>query len=105
MELLYWFQSIRTPVLDAVMSTVTHLGEETFFMLAALMVFWCVDKRRGYYLLTVGFVGTLINQWLKIACRIPRPWVLDPGQRQAKIGQPFACGWCAQEADSANLGN
>lgn len=78
MELLYWFQSIRTPVLDAVMSLVTHLGEETFFMLAALIVFWCVDKRRGYYLLTVGFVGTLINQWLKIACRIPRPWVQDP---------------------------
>ena len=47
-------------------------------MLAALLVFWCVDKRRGYYLLTVGFVGTLINQWLKIICRVPRPWVRDP---------------------------
>ncbi|WP_074836961.1 DUF3565 domain-containing protein [Pseudomonas deceptionensis] len=34
-----------------------------------------------------------------------RPWVLDPEQRQAKIGQPFDCGWCAQNADSANLGN
>lgn len=78
MELLYWFESIRTPVLDTVMSLITHLGEETFFMLAALLVFWCVDKRRGYYLLTVGFVGTLINQWLKIICRVPRPWVQDP---------------------------
>ena len=78
MELLYWFESIRTPVLDTVMSLITHLGEETFFMLAALLVFWCVDKRRGYYLLTVGFVGTLINQWLKIVCRVPRPWVRDP---------------------------
>lgn len=78
MELLYWFESIRTPVLDAFMGLVTHLGEETFFMLAALFVFWCVDKRRGYYLLTVGFVGTLLNQWLKIVCRIPRPWVKDP---------------------------
>ena len=47
-------------------------------MAAALYVFWCVDKRRGYYLLSVGFVGTLANQWLKIACRIPRPWVRDP---------------------------
>lgn len=78
MELLYWFESIRTPVLDTVMSLITHLGEETFFMLAALLVFWCVDKRRGYYLLAVGFVGTLINQWLKIVCRVPRPWVRDP---------------------------
>ena len=78
MELLYWFASIRNPVLDVVMSLVTHLGEEPFFMVGALFVFWCVDKRRGYYLLSVGFVGTLINQWIKIAARVPRPWVKDP---------------------------
>ena len=78
MELLYWFETIRTPALDAAMSLVTRLGEETFFMVAALFVFWCVDKRKGYYLLSVGFVGTLINQWLKIVCRVPRPWVRDP---------------------------
>ena len=48
-------------------------------MAAALLVLWCVDKRRGYYLLTVGFAGTLASQWLKIACRVPRPWVRDPG--------------------------
>ncbi len=78
MSLLYWFESVRTPVLDTFMSLVTHLGEETFFMVAGLFVFWCVDKRKGYYLLTVGFVGTLVNQWLKIVCRIPRPWVRDP---------------------------
>lgn len=78
MELLYWFESVRTPVMDTLMSLVTHLGEETFFIAAALFVFWCVDKRRGYYLLSVGFTGTLVNQWLKIVCRVPRPWVRDP---------------------------
>ena len=93
MELLYWFQSIRTPALDTVMSLVTHLGEETFFMLAALIVFWCIDKRRGYYLLTVGFVGTLINQWLKIACRIPRPWVQDPNFTIVEAARAEATGY------------
>lgn len=98
MELLYWFESIRTPVLDVIMSTVTRLGEETVFMLIAMLVFWCVDKRRGYYLLSVGFVGTLINQWLKIVCRIPRPWVLDPdftiveSAREAASGYSFPSG-------------
>lgn len=98
MELLYWFESIRMPALDAVMSVVTRLGEETFFMLAALLVFWCMDKRRGYYLLTVGFVGTLINQWLKITCRIPRPWIKDPNftivesARAAATGYSFPSG-------------
>lgn len=34
-----------------------------------------------------------------------RAWVLDPVQRIEKIGQPFACGWCAQGPVSDNLGD
>ncbi|MFI8610026.1 DUF3565 domain-containing protein [Pseudomonas sp. NPDC077649] len=26
-----------------------------------------------------------------------RPWVLDPEQRQARLGSAFPCGWCATE--------
>ena len=77
MQILYALESIRTPWLDAVMAVVTHLGEETVFMVAALLVFWCVSKRQGYYLLAVGFAGTVLNQFLKLLFRIPRPWVLD----------------------------
>lgn len=93
MELLYWFESIRTPVLDTVMSLVTRLGEETFFMIAALFVFWCWDKRRGYYLLAVGFAGTLASQWLKIACRVPRPWVIDPDFTIVESAREAATGY------------
>ncbi|HEY1028595.1 MAG TPA: DUF3565 domain-containing protein [Pseudomonas sp.] len=25
-----------------------------------------------------------------------RSWILDPAQRQARLGDPFPCGWCAQ---------
>ncbi|MGZ0705653.1 DUF3565 domain-containing protein [Pseudomonas sp. L5B5] len=32
-----------------------------------------------------------------------RAWVLDPARRAEKIGQPFACGWCAQDAGNDNL--
>ena len=98
MQLLYWFESIRTPALDTIMSLVTRLGEESFFLLAALLVFWCVDKRRGYYLMTVGFVGTLVSQWLKVVCAVPRPWVKDPdftiveSARAAATGYSFPSG-------------
>lgn len=78
LDFLRALASIRTPLLNTLMAAVTHLGEETFFMVLALLVFWCVDKRRGYYLLLVGFAGTIANQMLKITFRIPRPWVLDP---------------------------
>lgn len=77
MQFLYWLEAHRAPWLDAVMSTVTHLGAETAFIVIAIAVFWCVNKRHGYYLLAIGFMGTLFNQFLKLCFRIPRPWVLD----------------------------
>ena len=78
MQFLHWLESIRTPFGDAFFSTITHLGEETVFMVIAIVAFWCLSKYKGYYLLTVGFFGTILNQFLKLLCRIPRPWVKDP---------------------------
>lgn len=78
MAFLHLLEGIRFPVLDELMLLVTHLGEETAFLVIALIVFWCVDKYHGYYLLGVGLVGNLANQFLKITCRIPRPWVREP---------------------------
>ncbi len=78
MEFLKLLQSIRTPVGDFLMATITHLGEETLFMAIGMLFLWCIDKKRGYYILFAGFTGTILTQFLKITCRIPRPWVLDP---------------------------
>ena len=78
MEVLRFLEGIRTPALDGFFAAVTHLGEETLFILAGLLFFWCIDKKKGYYLLSVGFVGTLLNQFLKLLCQVPRPWVQDP---------------------------
>ena len=78
MEFLYFLEGLRTPVGDAFFSLITHLGEETLFIIAGLLIFWCINKWEGYYLLTVGLSGTVINQFLKLWFRIPRPWVKDP---------------------------
>lgn len=78
MEFLYFLESLRTPLVNVVMQLITELGSEVFFLVAALVTYWCIDKRRGYYLMAVGFLGTILNQFLKLLCRVPRPWVKDP---------------------------
>ena len=78
MDFLYALEGIRTPALDAVMSAITQLGGEVVFMAVAIIAFWCVNKNLGYYILTTGFAGTVFNQFLKITCRVDRPWVRDP---------------------------
>lgn len=77
MELLYLLEKIRLPILNEFMLGITYLGDEIAFLAIALILFWCVDKRQGYFILSVGFVGTLLNQFLKLWFRVPRPWILD----------------------------
>lgn len=98
MEFLYMLEKIRIPILNEFMLAITTLGEETAFLIIALVLFWCVDKYIGYYTLTVGFVGTITNQFMKLLFRIPRPWVLDSNftileqARQAATGYSFPSG-------------
>lgn len=98
MEFLYWLESIRRPVLNEIMLGITTLGEETAFLVLAMIFFWCVDKKRGYLLMSVGFIGTMANQFMKLWFRIPRPWVLDENftileqAREAATGYSFPSG-------------
>ena len=102
MKVLYALESIRTPWLDTVMAAITHLGEETVFMVAALFVFWCVSKRHGYYLLAIGFAGTVLNQFLKLLFRIPRPWVLDSNFTIVESARAQATGYSFPSGHSQN---
>ena len=45
MTILKWLEGQRTPWLDGLMSAITELGDETIFMLAGLVILWCVNKR------------------------------------------------------------
>ena len=98
MSFLYFLENLRNPVLDFLFSAVTLFGEETVFMAIGMIVFWCVSKQKGYYLLSVGFVGTVLNQFLKMLFRVPRPWVKDPNftivesAREAASGYSFPSG-------------
>lgn len=98
MAFLHLLESIRNPVLDILFQFITLFGEETIFILFGLLFFWCIDKHEGYFLLCVGLMGTVINQFLKLFLRIPRPWVRDPSftivesAREAATGYSFPSG-------------
>ena len=78
MRFLYVLEHLRRPARDAFFSAVTYCGDELAFL--------------------VGLFGTLGNQYLKLLCRVPRPWVLDPdftiveSARAAATGYSFPSG-------------
>ena len=102
MQFLYLLEKIRMPILNEFMLLITHFGEETAFLVAALIVFWCVDKYKGYYMMLVGFAGTIINQFLKLACRVPRPWVKDPNFTILEQAREEATGFSFPSGHSQN---
>ena len=102
MELLYWLESIRNPVLDGFFSAITYLGSEIVFMILALAIYWCVSKSQGLYLLSVGCLGTTLNQFLKITCRIPRPWVRDPDFTIVESARADATGYSFPSGHTQN---
>ena len=103
MKLLYFFESIRNPVFDFFFSMITHIGEETVFLAFAIIFFWCVNKREGYYILITGLVGTVVNQILKLAFRIPRPWVKDPSFTIVESAREQATGYSFPSGHTQNV--
>ena len=93
MAFLYFLEQIRIPAADTFFSLITHLGEETIFTVLAVIVFWCINKRNGYYLLAVGYMGTVLSQFLKLVFCIPRPWVIDPNFTIVESARTQATGY------------
>lgn len=78
MAFLRWLEQMRNPVLDCIFSAITTLGQESIFIIIGLIFIWCINKKYGYFLMCVGAAEVIINQFLKMVFRIPRPWVNDP---------------------------
>ncbi len=103
MDFLRFLESIRTGVGEFFFATVTHLGEEVFFLSIAILFYWCISKRQGYYILITGVVGSVINQWLKILCRIPRPWIIDPNFKPVGDAVAEATGYSFPSGHTQNI--
>ena len=98
MDFLRILEGLRTPFLDGFFSLITEIGGETVFLVISIVFFWCINKREGYYILLTGLFGTLLNQAMKLAFRVPRPWVIDKNftivesAREAATGYSFPSG-------------
>ena len=102
MGFLKLLEGLRNPFCDGLMNVLTLMGDETVFLVACLVVFWCVCKQEGYFLLTSGLGGTVLNQWLKIVCRVPRPWVVDESFTIVEKARAGATGYSFPSGHSQN---
>jgi len=93
MSFLILLESIRTPVLTAIMSAVTWLGHELLPIAIICIFYWCVNKKLAYKAGFSFFFSGLTVQTLKITFRIERPWILDPGFKPVESAVEEATGY------------
>ncbi|MDR2899902.1 MAG: phosphatase PAP2 family protein [Treponema sp.] len=82
-DLIKVIQLIENPVLSAVLVFITTLGAGVFYMLALFFIIWCVDDRMGIRLAVLTLVSAWANSLLKVTCKQPRPYNLDPSVGRA----------------------
>ena len=79
-DYLLWLQGVRESLGQGVEKVVAFMGDEFGIMLliaAALITYWCVDKRTGVFVTFSFCVGNLIAQVAKCIACVYRPWILD----------------------------
>ena len=73
LEVIRYLQSFSSPFMDMFAQGITMLGEDTLFILLAVILIWCVDKKFGYKFGFVALTSALVNITLKNIFKSPRP--------------------------------
>ncbi len=102
MQFLEFLSNFRTPLLDKFFLLLTNLGGEMVFIAVAVIMFWCFSKKDGFLLLSIGFFGTIINQFLKISFQILRPWDINPSFEAVPEAIPDASGFSFPSGHTQN---
>ena len=75
---LLWLQGIREslpPLFEQLFVAVSAIAASSALIVIPALLFWCLDKRAGRYVLFTFALGTLVNQFVKNTVCAYRPWV------------------------------
>jgi membrane-associated phospholipid phosphatase len=77
-ELIRDIQGIQSPGLTAFVKAFTALGTELLYIPALLLLFWCVDEKKGARLGFIVMLSAFANGFFKELLKQPRPFALEP---------------------------
>ena len=83
-EIVLYLQSLRSPALDMVMLSISALGSGYAYMVMLPLVYWAIDRRRGWLLALVFLSSMGANAIIKDFTEVLRPFQVDA--RVALIG-------------------
>lgn len=96
LEYLLWLQNLRVAgddFLTPLFLYITKFGEYLIPILTCAVIYWCVDKKLGIFIILNSAATLMLNHLFKnIAC-IYRPWMLDSRIKPVEQALRFAGGY------------
>lgn len=73
-DFLIWLQGFETPVLTKFFSFVSDLIAPIPLSVIAIIVYWCISKKKGICLAMSVVTAVTVNTTLKLIFKVPRPF-------------------------------
>lgn len=73
-DFMLWVQSFSTPALDQFFLTITNLANELLFIFCVVIIYWCISKEKGLFMVCSLVFSIFINIDLKYIWKEPRPF-------------------------------
>ncbi len=77
LQVILWFQTWRTPLVEAIALVFHYLGSQEFMLVFIPMVYWCIDEAFGRRLTLFFALSVWTNGWLKDLWDRPRPFMIS----------------------------
>ncbi|NLK12658.1 MAG: phosphatase PAP2 family protein [Candidatus Phytoplasma sp.] len=77
LEIIRSIQSISNQFLDTVFKMITFLGDQYVFIGLAVVIYWFIDKKKGFKLVFVFLLSTAFTSVFKTIIKRPRPFIED----------------------------
>ena len=103
---LLWLQEIREkagPVVENIFSTLTDIPSSPITILLLAAIYWCVEKRIGFFLLFSQSGGNFINNIIKNCVCVYRPWIRDSRIMPPQKALESATGYSFPSGHSQNV--
>lgn len=77
LEFIKLLQKGSNNFFDYLLYFITQFGDELFFLLIVVTIYWCIDKREGFRLVNLFMVSQIVVGFVKVTVKRKRPYLAD----------------------------
>lgn len=97
------FRHLTNNVFDNFFIFITLFGEVFIPIAVICFLYWCVNKKTGFYILSGYLYCFMLNTFIKISACIYRPWIIEPELEPVAQAIPAATGYSFPSGHTAGV--